>query len=310
MALALAGCYSPSFGEGGTCTSTCPGDLVCVQNVCRNPGYVVVDDAAVDTQIEIDAGHDAPPGDADGDGIVDNDDNCASLTNADQHDEDTDTIGDVCDPCPHLSGPAVDGDGDGVGDACDPQPTLAKQRIAFFDPFTADKPEWQHSSSAVRETDRLRVMSPTGFTRLNVPTGKLRIVTGGSMTAVSTTTPHQLSLGFGFNTAGDDYYYSEFYDSSGAGGGVNIVKADSATYTNLVGSAYSGAMPTGAWAMQIDESVASQTIGLRATLGGISYGPFSAATSTPALISSSSLTLYSRNIDFRLDFMLLIETTP
>ncbi len=306
MALALAGCYSPSFGEGGACTSACPGDLVCVSGVCRSPGYVV--DAAVDPQL--DAAPDAPPGDADGDAIADNVDNCASAANADQHDEDTDAIGDVCDPCPHLSGTAADSDSDGVGDACDPQPMVAKQQLAFFDPFTTDKSEWEHDSSVVRLSDQLRVMSPTGFTRLNVATGELRIVTGGSVTAVSSSTPHQLSVEFGFNTAGDDYYYAEFYDSSGTGGAVNIVKADSGSYTDLAGSAYGGKLPTGQWAMQIDESVTSQTIGLRATLGGLSYGPFSASTSTPALIGSSSLTMFTRNVDFRIDYMLLIETTP
>lgn len=305
----MVGCYSPSFGEGGACASACPGDLVCVQSVCRNPGYVM-DDAAVDTQTAGDAGHDASPGDGDGDAILDNLDNCVTVKNADQHDEDDDAIGDVCDPCPHLSGTAADGDSDGVGDACDPQPTVAKQHIAFFDPFTTDQPEWEHDSSVSRLTDQLHVMSPVGFTRLNVPTGELRIVAGGSVTAVATTTPHQLVIEFGMNAAADDYYYAEFYDSTGNGGAVSIVKADSGNYTDLAGDTYSGALPTGAWAMQIDESVASQMIDLRARLGGVSYGPFSAATSAPALIASSSLSVFSQNVEFTIDYVLLIETMP
>jgi hypothetical protein len=62
------------------------------------------------------------------------------------HDEDGDGIDDACDGCPHLFDPAqVDGDGDGVDDACDPNPLLAIDRIAFFDPFTEQRPEWTFS---------------------------------------------------------------------------------------------------------------------------------------------------------------------
>ena len=34
----LAGCYSPQYAPGGKCTSTCPGDLECVQGTCVLPG--------------------------------------------------------------------------------------------------------------------------------------------------------------------------------------------------------------------------------------------------------------------------------
>lgn len=61
------------------------------------------------------------------------------------HDEDGDTVDDACDVCPHLPGPQVDGDGDGVGDACDPNPMEARDHIVFFDPFTSERPEWQHN---------------------------------------------------------------------------------------------------------------------------------------------------------------------
>jgi hypothetical protein len=301
-ALLLVGCYSPSFGEGGACTSVCPGDLECVQGTCRAADYRV--DAAVEAE------PDAPPGDTDADGILDNVDNCSAAGNADQHDEDGDAIGDVCDPCPHLVGTAADADADGVGDACDPQPAIGKQTIKFFDPFTTNKLEWQHGTGVTRVTDQLRAMAPTGFTRLNIATGELRIVTGGSVTAVSSSGPHQMSVSFGMNTAADDYYYAEFYDGSGSGGAVKLVKADSGTYTGLVGAAYGGALPTGAWSMQIDESVSTQKLALEATLGGLSYGPLAAPASTPALISNASLTLNTKNVDVRINYVLVIETTP
>jgi hypothetical protein len=300
-ALALAGCYSPSFGEGGACTSACPGDLTCVKGICRPPGFRV--DAAVDAE------PDSPPGDVDSDSFLDNVDNCPAAANADQHDEDGDAIGDVCDPCPHLTGTAADADGDGVGDACDPQPAVAKQHIKFFDPFTTSRAEWQHTG-IVRVTDQLRSMPPSGSTHLNVANGELRIITGGSVTAVSASGPHALAISFGHNTAGDDYYYAEFYDGSGTGGSVKLTRADSGTYSLVAGANYGGALPTGAWSMQIDESVTTQMLALTATLGGLSYGPLSGPASAPALISSSELYISTQNVDIRFDYMLLIETTP
>ncbi len=57
--------------------------------------------------------------DADGDGILDIDDNCPSMANADQADEDADGVGDVCDNCPTLPNAfQSDSDGNGTGDAC------------------------------------------------------------------------------------------------------------------------------------------------------------------------------------------------
>ena len=119
-----------------------PGDLVCVAHVCVPPGtFPPRPDSSMNV---IDAGIDAipidgPPGDLDADGVLDSVDNCPSKPNADQHDEDGDTIGDVCDPCPHVNGDKTDTDREGVGDACDPQPTIAKQKILIFVPMTTTR---------------------------------------------------------------------------------------------------------------------------------------------------------------------------
>ena len=77
--------------------------------------------------------------DADGDGVPDSLDNCPSMSNPDQKDNDNDGMGDVCDPdddndtvpdgsdnCPLAANlDQADADGDGVGDACDDCPGTA-----------------------------------------------------------------------------------------------------------------------------------------------------------------------------------------
>lgn len=58
--------------------------------------------------------------DTDGDGILDNADNCPSTYNPDQADRDGDGVGDVCDNCRfNANANQADSDSDGVGDICD-----------------------------------------------------------------------------------------------------------------------------------------------------------------------------------------------
>jgi len=60
------------------------------------------------------------PEDADGDGVIDQFDNCPLVANRNQADADGDGVGDACDNCPFVANPDQrDTDGDGRGDACD-----------------------------------------------------------------------------------------------------------------------------------------------------------------------------------------------
>src|SRR4029079_17725585 len=63
---------------------------------------------------------DGGPGDRDGDGILDETDNCPDFANKTQFDEDGDGRGDVCDVCPGDRDDGTDKDGDGVRDVGDP----------------------------------------------------------------------------------------------------------------------------------------------------------------------------------------------
>jgi hypothetical protein len=63
-------------------------------------------------------------GDADGDGVIDHNDNCPNAANASQTDSDGDKIGDACDNCDFaINYDQADANGNGVGDACDACPT-------------------------------------------------------------------------------------------------------------------------------------------------------------------------------------------
>jgi hypothetical protein len=64
--------------------------------------------------------------DADGDGVIDDCDNCPNVGNPDQSDADEDGFGDACDVCPNDFDPEqLDADSDGSGDICDNCPNVA-----------------------------------------------------------------------------------------------------------------------------------------------------------------------------------------
>ncbi len=69
------------------------------------------------------------PGDHDGDGINDDEDNCVTVSNPLQEDRDSDNVGDACDICPDNPDPGQeDSDNDCRGDACDPCPGVFSNR--------------------------------------------------------------------------------------------------------------------------------------------------------------------------------------
>jgi len=79
------------------------------------------------TDCDADVVPDECGGDTDGDGHIDNCDNCPFVANENQADVDLDGVGDVCDPCPVDA--LDDRDGDGVCDSDDP---------CFQDPLKID----------------------------------------------------------------------------------------------------------------------------------------------------------------------------
>jgi len=105
---------------------------MCVQGLCRVGG---ASGPCGNVDAKIDSN---PNADNDNDGFKNSMDNCEDLANPDQANEDRDSFGDVCDPCPIDASPAADTDSDhdGVGNGCDPFPN-EPSRITVFEGFTS-----------------------------------------------------------------------------------------------------------------------------------------------------------------------------
>jgi len=130
------------------------------------------------------------------------------------HDEDGDGIDDACDNCPHLpNADQADGDGDGVGDVCDPQPTIARESIAFFDPFTSQRPEWTFTKQPpTYEGDTLFADGMTTSFHADlahVPATDLFEI-GGEIVSASPTGIRQLFLDAGTSPP---FFYCQIYNT-------------------------------------------------------------------------------------------------
>lgn len=303
VVVVLVGCYQPRVTPGVACTTECPGEQECIDGVCREPGYTGEDATVADDAILVDAMIDGAPNvDTDGDGLLDNVDNCRMIANADQHNEDGDAFGDACDPCPHVAmGGTADGDGDGVGDACDPEPTMARQHWVVFDPFTSRQPAWEVTSDAVFANDQMRL---DGYIEYTIALTNSRVMTGGSV-AVLAATPHQSTIQY--RQGNGQYYYAEFYDV-GNGGGLKITKYNGTDYIEIFSSDYDGVIPAAAFTWTVDMSVTNQRATLAATHGTLTFPATTGVTTAPALAPTTRLFFGSRNVVMTYDYVAIIST--
>lgn len=74
-------------------------------------------------------GSDSKPLDTDGDSIEDKSDNCLTVANTDQNNQDADSAGDACDAFPQDATETLDTDNDGVGDNADVFPQDPNETI-------------------------------------------------------------------------------------------------------------------------------------------------------------------------------------
>ena len=154
----ITACYAPRVQSGVACsenTGACPAGQSCVNGFCVYP-----EDPGGDAGFP-----DAPPGtvDTDKDGVPDNVDNCKTVANNDQLDEDGDKIGDACDLCPQVSDTGADTDGDHIGDACDPNSGV-HDTVWLWNGFAAGLPAWSRSDHWTAAAGNVVTTSPGNTT--------------------------------------------------------------------------------------------------------------------------------------------------
>lgn len=215
LLIVLGACYGPSYAPGAPCDpvlNNCPTGIECLPDGIGHScggGMEAPIDAAIDGAVDIDAAIDGPPSDPDGDGIIGANDNCPTIANASQHNEDSDALGDVCDPCP-VSTTNTDADGDGIGNDCDPRPNMPGDTLVLFEPFATTIPAaWNIGvGSWTVVNDELRITgsaTPYGL-RTNIPATS-------RMMAVTSVVPDTV-------TAGGSIGITNPYASASGGGGI------------------------------------------------------------------------------------------
>ena len=175
----VAGCFTPSPATGVECGpgGACPDPLVCAPatNTCERTRGDAPVDAALDAPIDATINPGCPPltmHDEDGDGVVDNCDNCPGIANANQ--------ADTTEAMP-----------DGVGDACDPRPNDA-DRIVLFEGFAAMPSGWTLEAQITFSNDQLVTSATPAFSRAYSP----KVSTDGALetrwtiTALTTDPPY------------------------------------------------------------------------------------------------------------------------
>lgn len=164
--LGLVGCFAPHPSAGVPCDpalANCPSGQTCT---AQAGGYFCSDEGGGQSDAsvaDLDGAVDGPPDDIDGDGVVNAADNCPAESNPTQADEDADTLGDACDPCPPLAA-NTDGDGDGVGDACDPHPAVDGDELVLFEGFADGIPSaWVNQGGWIAAGGDARIVSNDGL---------------------------------------------------------------------------------------------------------------------------------------------------
>jgi hypothetical protein len=220
------------------------------------------------------------------------------------HDEDHDGIDDACDGCPHIADPEqIDSDGDGVDDLCDPDPLVARERIAFFDPFIAQRPEWTFLAlQPVFVGDSLVLDTRNDFvlaSRPGAPTIDVYIMAGH--VGASTGGPRGITITA--QSAGLAQYYCELRSVDTTQGKVSLTYTLDQTNYFAEDASYGPSIENGDFLLEMRQGPTD--------LSCITTWPVLAQTVTgpiPAGVAPTETRFYVANFVVRLDYFLQIHT--
>ena len=221
------------------------------------------------------------------------------------HDEDSDTIRDSCDVCPHIPDPSQpDGDGDRVGDMCDPEPMIARQQIVLFDAFATLDPAWSNNGGTI-SNDQL-VLDGRGGTAREVfrpftPATDLLII-GGSTGAADAGTHH---ISFGWRpSAGAGNAYCEIYDTGASTLTQFTWTFNDTSYMQAGTMSWGGArLVNGSGTLMLE--ITPTTVACSSTWQGMTINTGNAA--RPAL-AAQRLFIYAENMLARMSYFIHIRT--
>jgi hypothetical protein len=161
------------------------------------------------------------------------------------HDEDGDGVADSCDPCPYLAeSDPRDTDSDGVSDACDPNPLVPTENLAFFDPFIADRPEWNYGGAPHSyANDALAVDTRGDFSFIvrDAVVSNDTVGIAGNLVALASTGTIQLTISF--FAAGNAHYYCEVFGDATSAKISLTYTFDGMTYTSVKATPLPGFAP-------------------------------------------------------------------
>jgi hypothetical protein len=219
------------------------------------------------------------------------------------HDEDSDSLPDSVDPCPHDPTPTDDSDGDGVGDVCDPNPGLGTERWVVFATMQAGDQPFDTIAGTTQEADALQFAVMNQNLTLTRAITTMRIQIGFDIRGLFGTGQRQVA--FGIERGAEPYYFIELNDN-GAGADLGIVSYDATNgYISLDAEPATSIHP-GRGFLRLD--AVRGTAPTYTTEGGWLGDLYTATAATPAYGGGSSIRFGFNGLDIAIEYLAIIET--